>query len=113
MRKFALYLLMLALSFAVVVGVTMTKGLTTTGVLLFAFFLFALTVYRVGVLGVEAKDAKGDRIAMLAALVIFYAIRYSGLEEHEVHAALAVGLALYFIYDALRVYRILKSKKQI
>ncbi len=113
MKKFALYLLMLALSFAVVVGITMTKGLNTTGVLFFAFFLLALTVYRVAVLGIEAKDAKGDRVAMLAALVIFYAVRYSGLEEREVHIALAVGLALYFIYDALRVYRILKSKKQI
>lgn len=113
MKKYGTYLLMLAASFAIVVGITMTKGFTTTGVLLFALFLFALTAYRVMALGIEAKDAKGNRIVMLAALVIFYAVRYSGLEEREVHIALAVGLALYFLYDALRVYRILKSKGEI
>lgn len=113
MKKYGTYLFMLAVSFAIVVGVTVTKGLTTTGILLFALFLFILTGYRVMALRVESKDAKGNRIAMLVALIVFYAIRYSGLKEQEVHIVLAVGLALYFFYDAIHVYRILKAKGKI
>lgn len=110
MKKFGIYILILALTFAAVIGMMFTKGLTTTGVLLFALFLLILTTYRVMALGIEAKDAKGNRLIMLLALVAFYGIRYATLDEREALYWIAAGLILYAVYDAIRVYRILQSK---